>query len=114
MSWAKLSDDYHDNPKMVALGLTATGLHARCITYCAKHETDGRVPKAWVAGQLSELKVPDQKRVLQVLLDQHAITENGMAFIVNDYLDYNPSKAQLDGQRTKRAARNRRASGADV
>lgn len=108
MSWAKLSDDYHDNPKMVALGLTATGLHARCVAYCAKHETDGKVPKAWVAGQLSELRPAEQKRVLKVLLDEQAFSENGVAYVLNDYLDYNPSKAEIE---SKRVADRRRKGG---
>lgn len=101
MSWAKLSDDYHDNPKMVALGLTATGLHARAVAYCAKHETDGKVPKAWVAGQLSELKPVERRRTLQALLDNNALSENGVAYVVNDYLDYNPSKADLEARRAE-------------
>lgn len=105
MSWAKLSDDYHDNPKMVALGLTATGLHARCVSYCAKHETDGKVPKAWVAGQLAELKPADARRVLDALLSERALTENGRAFIVNDYLKYNPAKSELDERRQAMEAR---------
>ncbi len=119
MSWAKLSDDYHDNPKMVALGLTATGLHARTVSYCAKHETDGKVPKAWVAGQLSELKPADRRRVLASLIEHRAISENGTAYLVNDYLKYNPSKAELDERRatleTRREAdRKRKRGGTDA
>ncbi len=115
MSWAKLSDDYHDNPKMIALGLTATGVHARCVAYCAKHETDGKVPKAWVAGQLAELKAAEQKIVLARLLAEKALSENGTAFIVNDYLKYNPSKAELDERRqaleSRRVADRKRKRG---
>jgi hypothetical protein len=105
MSWAKLSDDYHDNPKMVALGLTATGLHARSVSYCAKHETDGKVPKAWVAGQLSELKPAERRRVVGALIEHRAFSENGVSYIVNDYLKYNPSKAELHDRRSTMEAR---------
>ena len=99
MSWAKLDDGYCDNPKMLAVGLLGTGLHARAISYCARHETDGKVPLAWVMGQLVDLKPADRKNVLDALERVGLFTRENGGYVVNDYLDYNPSRAALEAKR---------------
>lgn len=99
MSWARLDDGYDGNPKMLRLGLTATGLHARAIAYCAQHETDGKLPAAWVNAQLAELKPAEQRRLLEALLEANALERNGSGYVIHDFLEYNPSRAELAARR---------------
>ena len=95
MSWAKFDDAYYDNPKMLRVGLVGTGLHARAIAYCARHETDGHVPAAWVEGQLLELKPAERKRVIATVVDAGAFHRDNGGYVVNDYLEFNPSRAEI-------------------
>lgn len=95
MAWARLDDAYYDNPKMLRVGLVGTGLHARAITYCARHETDGHLPLTWVEGQLLELKPAERKRVLADLEQAGAIVRQNGGFVVHDYLKFNPSREEL-------------------
>jgi hypothetical protein len=117
MAWAKLDDGYYDNPKMLAVGLVGTGLHARAITYTARHGTDGRIPEAWVRGQLSELSTAEGKRVLAALISNGALHQDDAGgYVVNDYLDYNPPAAEQLANRddisAKRAAAGRKGAAA--
>ena len=114
MAWGKLDDGYHENPKMLRVGIPATGLHARAISYCARHETDGHIPATWVAGQLVEFKPTEQARIVRALVDVGLFEQHNGGFVVNDYLDYNPSKAELDARRAKEAERKRRNGGKDA
>lgn len=99
MSWARLDDAYYDNPKMLRVGLVGTGLHARAIAYCARHETDGHVPLAWIEGQLLELKPAERKRVMEGMTSAGLLARQNGGFVVNDYLEFNPSKADRDAKR---------------
>ncbi len=114
MAWARLDDGYHANPKILAAGLAATGLHARAVSFCAQQETDGHVPAAWIAGQLVEFKPAAQQRVVQSLVDAGLFVARNGGFVVNDYLDYNPSKASLDKRRAQDTKRKKRERSSDV
>jgi len=109
--WGRLDDHFHDDPKTIRVGLAANGLFARAVSYCADHETDGVIPVDWVTAQLvGETKTAGQ-RILAVMFEavifEHQ--ENGGGYLVHDYLDYNPSRAQIA---SKRARDSQRKSGA--
>jgi hypothetical protein len=105
MGWAKFDDAYHDNPKMLTIGLLGTGLHARAITYCSRHETDGYVPAAWVDSQLAELRPADRRRVLEALVVNNAFEQRNGGYLVHDYLKFNPSR---EASRERRDADRKR------
>ena len=111
MAWSKLDDRYHDNPKMVAAGLTATGLHARAITYSARHETNGHIPVAWVDSQIAELRPVERRRVMAVLEELELFERCNGGYVVHDYLDFNPSRAELEARRE--ADKRRKGNRAD-
>lgn len=70
MSWAKLDDRFHSNPKVSRVWHTcpsAIGLYVMSITHCAQHETDGRIDEYFIVGL-----VPDQMGrtlIVEALLD---------------------------------------------
>ena len=45
MAWAAIDDGLYDDPRIIDAGLQAAGLYACSIAYCARHLTDGVVPK---------------------------------------------------------------------
>ena len=92
MTWAKLSDNFHSHPKTLRMGLEANGLYARAISYAACHLTDGFVPREWVATQAPA-------KVIQRLLDVGALEPLDDGYVIVDFLQYNPSKAEVAEKR---------------
>lgn len=109
MPWGKLDDRYDDNPKVRRAWHAhprAVGLHSMAITHCARNETDGRLDDLWLAEKLPVKR--ERQQVLAALLDAGLFERDGDDFIVHDYLDYNPSRAQLEAKRAKEADRKAR------
>lgn len=100
MSWVKLDDRFFDNPKVAALSDAAQLAYLKAVTYCARELTDGFVP-------LKKAKEYGSPRVIKELVPGlWELAEGG--FRVHDYLQYNPTRAQVLGERE---AAKRRMSG---
>lgn len=117
MAWARFDDKTHDHPKILAAGPLATHLWERAICYCAKHLTDGHIPKRAVRllvnweddaddfnGQPPDNYALIGRLVKVGLFDEH----HNDGWLVHDYLDYNPSKAASDALRKARAEAGRK------
>ena len=96
MVWARLDDQFHDHPKLAEfdpdLMLPAVGLHMLAISWCADRLTDGFIPAMQprrLAGGVVDNLTAELVRV--GLWDKHP-----KGFEIHDYLDYNPSKAQVE------------------
>lgn len=111
MSWARLDDRFHGNRKIRRAwkqSRAAVGLHVLAITFCAQQETDGHVDDDWLEGVLPAVR--EREQVVGVLVEHGLWHRNGDGFVLNDYLAYNPSKAQLDAKRQRERARRERAA----
>jgi hypothetical protein len=110
VSWSRFDDLYDDNRKVKKawrLQPAAVGLHAMAITYSSRHETDGYVDLDWLEEKLPNAR--NRERVLRALVETGLLeaVDDGR-FQVHDYLDYNPSSAQLQDRRRKDAERKAR------
>jgi hypothetical protein len=103
MPWFRLDEGFHHHPKVRQAGNCAVGLWVRCATYSAQYLTDGEITPevARLYGTGREV----DRLVTAKLWIQH---ESG--FTIPDYLDYNPSAAQVLEERKKARIRqqNRR------
>jgi len=104
----KLLTEFHDNPKVLGVGLAGAGLYARSLAYCGKYETDGLIPASWVrqavgAEGLGELP----KHLLGAGLWKKAESSES-DYEIRDYLDVNPSKEDLASLRKTRSVAGRR------
>lgn len=102
MGWSRFDDEYDSNPKMVTVGLAAQGLHARAVCYSRRHLTDGRVPSAWVVGQLASdpvLTAKQQRAVVGLLVEHNAFGAVDSGYLVHDFLDFQPSREHVESQR---------------
>jgi hypothetical protein len=101
MSWAKFSDDFWCHPKVVGLSDRAFRLHVTAICWSAALETDGAVPRAMLAVLRG---TPAAARELEAagLWEQ---TAGG--WCIHDFLEYNPSRSDLEERRERRSAANR-------
>jgi hypothetical protein len=110
MSWAKLDDRFWSNRKVRVAWKTnraSIGLHVMAITYCAMHETDGVVDH-----DLVETLLPDGRERGPIV---NALTNAGLwercpddTYRINDYLEYNRSRAEADREREHAAERQRK------
>lgn len=110
MPFIRLSDNYIDHPKFLALSASAFRLWHEGMAFCRKHQTDGRLPASTVKGfryykgpAMTELLTPYQPAA-------HALWETiaGFGYQVHDYLDWNLSKDEEDADRDAAAIRMRR------
>lgn len=100
---AVLDTHWHANPKILALGLDAMGLHAWSISYCDDLLTDGFVPHNAVP------RLPRVKQAIETLLAAERWEAVDGGFRLHDYLRYNRSRAQVDAEKHQAAERKRRS-----
>lgn len=106
MSWIRIDDTFPDHPKCRRVGLAGIGLHIGALCYSARLLTDGIVPRAqlpFLTGQpmKASLKLADEM-VAAGLWEQA-----GDDYALHDYLEYNPSRADVMERRAKESARKR-------
>ncbi|WP_432160745.1 hypothetical protein [Streptomyces sp. NRRL F-5630] len=114
MSWFAVDDSAHSHPKVVAAGNAALGLWLRCGTYAAQHLTDGIVPGA--VARMYGSKTQITKLVAADLWHErgHTCTHPKCVqpgpdeYAIHDYLEYNPSRAQVQGRKEREAEKKRR------
>lgn len=91
MTWARLDDGMPDNPKVIDLTDAAFRAYVTSICYSAKHLTDGRVPPR-------AIQVHAKTRSCLVAANLWAIDDDG-TIVIHDYLEWNPSKAEVLSRR---------------
>jgi len=106
--WAKLDDKFHSHPKTYVAGLDGCGLFAKAISYAADHLTDGFVPEAWVLAQVpATRKQKDRRGVVERLIEAGMFERVAGGYLIHGYLEMNPSRADVEGERAEAAERMR-------
>ena len=138
MVWVRLDDDFPDHPKIVSLGdLTplAGWLHICGLCYCNRYLTDGVIPRtkvktlasfehigietAAVGGSCGIGHDIEVGELVDALIEAGMWEERESDYRIHDYLDYQPSKAQVEAlqevrsEAGKRGAASRWRSGVD-
>ncbi len=115
MGWARIDDGYTNSPKILEAGPWAELLDMRAIVYSAGNETDGLVTRS--ALKLIGRDIPKLSDRVNVLVEVGRWTVNeGGGWLVHDFLEYNPSKAQKTqiralGKERQQRLRNARSNG---
>lgn len=111
MVWARFDDCYSESPKVEAAGPWAELLDMRAIIYCARNETDGLVTPTALSKISTSIPNPKARALRLVEVGRWKPNDHG-GWWIHDFLDYNPSKAQLEETRAEgrvRAKRSREA-----
>jgi hypothetical protein len=112
VAWGRFDDRYDDNRKVKRAWRAnrgAIGLHAMAITYSSRHETDGLIDLDWLIEKVPAAR--ERERVVRVLVEAGLFEAlDGEMFMVHDYLEFNPSAADLQAKRERDAARKRAKS----
>ncbi|MFJ6074676.1 mucin-2 [Streptomyces sp. NPDC093065] len=113
MTWFKVDDTAHTNPKLLKAGNAALGLWVRAGAYAAQHLTEGVIPG--VVAQLYGTAPQARKLVASGLWHAHGHDctrcEQPPAgdYVMHDFLTYNPTRARVEDDRAAAAERQKRA-----
>lgn len=97
MAWFKIDDRFHSHPKVVQAGNAAIGAWVRLGAWCSDHLTDGHIPH-----QVASMFATESE--LEQLHETELLRATGTGWVIPDYLDFNPSAAEVLATRTKRSA----------
>jgi len=89
MGWLRLDDAFGDHPKIAGLSDRAFRAHVLGLLYCAHQVSDGFVPTA----------LAPKGRTLHELTTAGLWTATRRGFTIHDWLDWNPSRAEVDSKR---------------
>jgi hypothetical protein len=121
--WFKVDDGFHNHPKILAVGNTATGLFVRLGSYASQQMTDGFIPDAvarmygrkrdldtLVGAELLIRVGPDCGANLAELwrdcgrtVAEKRSSYGANGYLIPDFLDFNPSAAEIREKRRKTA-----------
>jgi hypothetical protein len=89
VGWLRLDDAFGDHPKIAGLSDRAFRAHVLGLLYCARQVSDGFVPTA----------LAPKGRTLAELTTAGLWTAVRRGFTIHDWLDWNPSRAEVDSKR---------------
>ena len=106
MSWVKIDDTAPDHPKMLGLSDRAQAAWMRSLCWSSKQMTDGFLPMVAVR----HVAPRNTTTTTLELVEAGLWEQNGSGYEVHDYLDYQPSAAEVRERRTQRAEAGRRGA----
>jgi hypothetical protein len=112
MAWFRGDDRSHNNKKLLAVKLAGTGLHWNAVSWSASEEMDGKLPAEVVPSLSAELSPVARKKLCQTMVDNGlwVVIDKGpsgepLLYEIHDFLEYNPSRADLEEKRERERAR---------
>ena len=100
MTWVKLDDGMIEHPKILGISDKSLRLFLVGLSYCSRQLTDGFVPSA--------IGVSLGRKYATELVNAGIWETTPGGYIVHDYLDYQPSKAEVIELRAKRSEAGRK------
>jgi hypothetical protein len=114
VSWVRLDDTLHSHPKVLDAGLEALGLWALALSHCGAYLTDGHVRRAAAMRLAGAPDVLERLASTLVRVGLWEVHPSGDGWQVHDFLAYNPSRAEVQSQRSdlseKRAEAGRKGA----
>lgn len=102
MTWFKVDDRFHSHPKVLGLSLAAAGLWVRAGSWCAAHETDGKLNRAL----LRTFNAPP--RLAWELVAAGLWREESDGFSFKNWSEFQPTSAQIELRREQEKLKKRR------
>ena len=101
MTWVRIDDTFPDHPKIVGLTDAAFRAHVAGLCYAGRYLTDGHIPT-------SALRQIGTRKAAQELEARGLWDKTDHGWVINDFLDYNPSKADVQAERDRKREAGRR------
>jgi len=103
-----LDDQFMRNPKVVAAGRDARDLYIAGLCYSASSLTDGRIPTNALRMLGADADIDNPRAAADALIAQELWELTDDAFLIHDYLEYNPTKETVIATREARAEAGKR------
>ena len=103
-----IDDGFGEHPKIVALTDKAFRLHLTALVWCARNLTDGLISPLGMRISSANASLERPNRVVQQLVSSGLWEPNGDGWRIHHYLEYNPSRAELQDKRKQARERQRR------
>lgn len=113
MTWLKVDDGFAEHDKVFGLSDRAFRIHVTALCYSARHLTDGRIDDRALKVVAITAKVARTNGYVTELVEARLWEPADDGHVIRDYLDYNPSAAEVKEERRKakeRMAERRRRS----
>lgn len=108
MAWVRIDDGMTEHPKLVEAGPLALALHVAGLCYCNRQLTDGLIPRK-VARRLMDFEdYDDVDSVIERLVAAEIWHLEGSDYRIHDYLEYQPSRADVEHKRDLNRQRQQR------
>lgn len=100
---------FHRHPKWIGASAASIGVFVTSLSYCAEHSTDGRLVRSPISIEALAMALgvtaKDARKAKTELLERGMWEEADAWLRVHDYLDHNPSSAEVrDNARRRQAA----------
>lgn len=95
MAWAKIDDQFLDNPKIRRAGKDAAFLYVAGLLHCNKYLTDGFIEECFLPKIATAAFLRNHFASARVLVTNDLWMKVEGGYRVNDYLKYNLSKEQI-------------------
>lgn len=122
MPWVRLDEQFARNPKVLMAGPLGMAMQVAALCYCNEYLTDGFVPRS-VANTLLDFEGlafvwthndifgggddVEAAMVVKMLVEAGVWDEAPGGYQIHDYLEYQPSKAEVLAQREQRVEAGR-------
>lgn len=104
--WIRLDVAYFRNPKALEAGRDGRALHLASICWSGAELTDGRIPPSALPTVLHDAGVG--RRAVDLVVDSGLWIPNGSGYVIHDYADMNPTRADVEADRQEWRERQRR------
>jgi len=114
MAWVRIDDKFTEHPKLVQAGPLGVAMQIAALCYANRHLTDGELPANIVARFMPTVCYDPEtgeeitwRDVADRLVEIGIWHKTDGGYLIHDYLEYQPSKADVEAERA--AARERMA-----
>jgi len=106
MPWARFEDSFPSHRKIVRLSDATFRVHVQAIIWCSRYANDGELTRR----ELRDVAKPIKSwgLIVKVLVREGLWEEVDGGWKIHDYLDYQPSAAQVASDRAAARERQRR------
>ena len=104
MAWTRIDDDFHSHPKVQQAwqaSRPSLGLHLLAMSHCGHYLTDGCISESFVRTCLPAAAA--RRQAVAALVDAGLWECEGSGWIIHDYLNFNPSREQVETDRAERS-----------
>ena len=103
MAWTRIDDQFLKNPKIQRAGVYGVALYIAGLIYCNTNKTDGFIDEYLLPGLCGDTFQTPARKSAEKLVELKLWHKVDGGYVVNDFLDFNRSKDEIEGIIQKRA-----------